>query len=196
MAPHRNKTKFVLSAVLLIGIAALAVVFYQFRRQGAQLTGSTVVSKLSEKTIMSLDHVRQTATRDGMVQWELTADSAELKSGGNTMVLHAPKVDFFLKDGSQVHLTAEKGVLNTKSNDMQVQGKVYVRNDRYTLTTEMLAYQHERNTLQSDQPVRISGEEIDLTAAAMTYDLNTDQAQFSGQVNGLVRGNLGENLFL
>jgi LPS export ABC transporter protein LptC len=193
MARHEKRLKIMLAAVLLIGIAALTAVFFQFRRQGVEQLGSEVISKLSEKTIMSLDRVRQTATKDGTVQWELAADSAELESGGQIMVLQSPRVDFFLKDGSKVHLTAQKGILNTTSNDMQVHGNVHVHNDRYTLSTEMLAYRHERNMLQSDDPVRISGEEIDLTAATMIYDLNTNQAQFTGQVDGLLKGSLSED---
>jgi LPS export ABC transporter protein LptC len=196
MARSNRGLRFALAATLLICMASVAVLFYQFRNRGAQKLGAAAVSKLSENTIMYLDRVRQTATKDGSVRWELAADSAELESGGKKMILNAPRVAFFLQNGSQVHLTADKGILHTSRNDIEVRGNVNVRSDRYQLSTQSLVYQHDRNRLESDQPVRISGDQIDLTALTMVYDLNTDQAKFKGQVDGVIKESPGESLSL
>jgi len=184
MASRTRQLKLILGAVMILALTAVAVVFVHFKRQGDP--AGVNMPPMAAKAIMSLARVHQTATKDGVVQWEMDAESAQLESESGRMVLQAPKVRFFLEDGTQVHLTAAQGVLNTRSNNMQVQGNVQVRNDRYTLITEALAYQHEDRLLRADAPVQIVGQALDLKAAAMTYDLKTNRAQFSGRVEGTV----------
>ena len=48
-------------------------------------------------------------------------------------------------------------------------------------------YTHDNRILYADSPVTITGDAMRLHAADMTYDLNTNQAQFSGRVKGTVR---------
>jgi LPS export ABC transporter protein LptC len=105
------------------------------------------------------------------------------------MVLQSPKVDFFLEDGSQVHLTARQGILYTRDNNMEVQGNVHLRSDRYTLVTEDLAYDNEHRVITTTKEVLIKGKAIQLHAAAMTYDLKVNQARFTGPVKGILHEN-------
>lgn len=184
MANRIRQLKMILASVMVLAIAAVAVVFLQFKDEDGHRGAALPTS--AARAIMSLARVHQTATKDGKVQWELDADSAELDSESGRMTLKAPRVRFFLEDGTQVRLTAAQGMLNTQSNNMQVRGNVQVQNDRYTLITEELAYQHKDRVLRADAPVQIRGEAVELQAASMTYDLKTDRAQFSGQVKGTV----------
>jgi len=174
----------VLTSVLVLVLAAISVLFFNFRRDTPRQT--LPAPRIGKETIMALARVYQTATRDGRIQWQLEAESAELEEMSGRMVLKSPKVDFFLEDGSKVRMTSEKGILYTNTNDMEACGHVQLSHDRYTMSTEMLAYRHERRILESDQPVRILGEAFDLRADTMVYDLNTDQARFNGQVQGEV----------
>lgn len=179
----RHKSlKFILVGFVAIPIAAVIVIFTQFHRKLEQT--KPPVSPVAEKTLMSLDKVRQTATKDGAVQWELDARTAELEAETGLMVLNGLSVRFFLEDGSQVFLTARRGVLDTQKRDIEVTGNVKVENDRYTLLTEMLSYRHETRTLLSDKPVRIVGRSIELRAATMTYELDANRASFEGNVDG------------
>jgi lipopolysaccharide export system protein LptC len=184
MASRNSRLKLILGTVMVFILAAVAVLYIHFKQQDE--TAGVTLPPMATKAIMSLARVHQTATKDGVVQWELNADSAELDSDTGRMVLRAPQVRFFLEDGTQVQLTAEQGELNTHSNNMQMRGNVQVRNDRYTLTTDALAYQHADRILRTDAPVQIVGQMVEIQAAAMTYDLKTDRAQFSGQVKGMI----------
>ncbi|NIW00262.1 LPS export ABC transporter periplasmic protein LptC, partial [Candidatus Saccharibacteria bacterium] len=74
------------------------------------------------------------------------------------------KVTFFLDDASEITLTADKGILNTDSNDIEVSGNVVVINREYKLLTEELNYAHDKRVLYSTAPVTISGPEAHLAA--------------------------------
>jgi LPS export ABC transporter protein LptC len=181
MADRKHRIKYILITVVLLICAALAAFFVQFRRQQGQ---PVPIPEIATKALMTLVGIHQTATREGQVQWELDAASAQLEADGNRMILAAPQVDFVMKDGTKVRLTAKQGILDTHSNDMTVSGEVRLRNDRYQLETEALAYQHESRILQSDAPVHIIGPAFDLRADRMTYNLEENRAQFDGRVEG------------
>ena len=100
------------------------------------------------------------------------------------MRLLSPEIDFFLKDGDRVHMTADKGVLNTKTNDIRARGNVRVHDSRYTLVTETLSYEHDTRVLHSKSPVQIKSATMSLKAKEVWYNLNTQQAPFSGNVQG------------
>lgn len=172
-------------AIAVTAVLALAVVAHLFVRHQAQTGDKTVdLPKMAAKAIMYLAGVRQTATKDGAVQWELQARTAELEAGSGEMTLQDPEVEFFMEDGNRVRVTARKGILNTKTNNIEVRGNVRVDDGRYILATETLSYDHETRILHSASPVRIKGKTLSFSAATMWYNLDTQQALFSGHVKG------------
>jgi len=187
MSKHGIKIK--LALILALGVSLGAVSWYFLHsRQGRNLA-QLPFPKSAAKAVMALSKVRQTATKDGILQWKLEAETAEMEAETGQMILQSPEINFFLKDGSQVHLTAQKGILHTRDNNMEVQGNVQLRSDRYTLVTEALAYDNERRVITSTEAVRIIGKAVQLHAASMTYDLTTNQAQFGGPVKGILHEN-------
>jgi LPS export ABC transporter protein LptC len=185
MVYRTKKIKWALTAALGLSIIAVVWIFCQFR-QGQSSLQIPLSPEQATKAIMALSRVHQTATKDGIVQWELDADTARLEADTGKMVLQSPQVDFFLDDGTRVHLTAQEGVLYTRNNNMEVRGNVQLHNDRYSLKTEVLAYEHDHRVMRTDAPVHITGQAIELKAATMHYDLKTNQALFSGPVEGLL----------
>lgn len=187
MARRRTKTKLALTLVLALPLVAVLLYFLHFR-QNLKLTPPPLPDSAAN-AVMALSKVRQTATKDGIVQWKLEADTAQMDADTGQMVLQSPEINFFLDDGSQVRLTAEKGILDTRDNNMEVQGNVRLHSDRYTLVTEALAYDNQRRVITTSRNVRIKGRTIQLNAATMTYDLKTNQARFGGPVKGVLHEN-------
>lgn len=178
--------KYALIAVATLAVTALIVVFIQSKKESSQ---SVQLSKTATKALMRLAKIHQTATREGKMEWELDAESAQLEPDTGKMLLNSPTIEFYMQDGQKVYLCAKLGVLDTRSNDMQVQGNVQLQNDRYTLSTEALAYDHDDRTLTSNTPIFIKSRAFDLRADTMTYNLNTNLAQFDGQVEGTLSEN-------
>jgi LPS export ABC transporter protein LptC len=184
----KRKAKVKLALTLMLGISLGAVFWYFFLFRQAPYPAAPLPESAA-KAVMALSNVRQTATKDGIVQWKLEAASAELEADTGRMILKSPQVDFFLEDGGRVHLTARKGILYTRDNNMEVQGNVHLRSDRYSLVTEALTYDNERHLIMTTREVRISGKTIQLHATAMTYDLKVNQARFAGPVKGILHEN-------
>ena len=183
MADRKHLIKYLLIGLLLIIAATVALRWFQSRRQQQGQPIVPTTEKASD-ALMTLMGIHQTSTKEGKVQWELDADSAQLETENGRMVLTGPRVDFTTQDGGKVRLTALKGLLDTRSNDMAASGKVRLRNDQYELETENLKYQHKARRLSSKTPVRIIGPALDLRADQMTYNLEENRAYFDGRVEG------------
>ncbi len=188
MAGRSQKIKWTIVAIVALSFIAVGWAFYQYRQTRGSLK-IPLPPATATQAIMALSRVHQTATKDGHAQWELDADAAELEAGSGKMVLKAPKVNFFLDDGTKISLTAREGILNTRTNDMEVHGKVRIHNNRYTLTTETLTYEHTHRVLQTESAVQITGAAMDLKAATMHYNLTTNQTEFDGRVEGILYEN-------
>ena len=187
MANRKRRIKTVLTGAMVVGIGVLAVVFLRLRSDQSE---SVPIPMPAVKALMTLAKVHQTATKDGKVQWELDAESAQLEATGGRMILTAPVVEFHMEDGTKANLTADKGILYTDSNDMEVTGNVRLQNDRYTLLADALIYEHKRRVLRSDTPIQIKSSAMALRADKMTYDLDRNLAKFIGKVEGSLNDGL------
>ncbi|MEJ2039499.1 MAG: LPS export ABC transporter periplasmic protein LptC [Desulfosarcinaceae bacterium] len=183
MIRSRKKTVAVLLGVIGLSLAGVGWLFVKGRVRPPEKVEIPVEAA---KALMKLVGVHQVATKNGAVQWELDARSAELEAKSGQMILDSPDVNFYLEDGGMVHVTAKKGILDTRSKDIEVKGNVEVHDNRYTLLTEALIYKHGARVMESPVPVKITGGTIDVSADAMTYDLEKNIARFDGHVVGHV----------
>lgn len=135
---------------------------------------------------LSIGKVHHTATRDGKKEWTLVADSAHYMESENRALFENLTVAFFMEDGSEVDLTAERGYLQTDSNDIRVEGNVRVNNGVYWLETESLDYSHALRRLYTDDHVKVSGEWFSLNADGVSVDMHTQQSEFQGNVKGVL----------
>jgi lipopolysaccharide export system protein LptC len=147
-----------------------------------------IVTAITSGANMSIDNVHQIATRDGVKEWSLDASSAELIESGKKALFKNVSVVFFLKDNSKVLMTAEKGILRTKSNDLTVKGNVIINNGEYTIKTEKLHYKHISRIVTINKAVKIFGKKLAFNADGMTFDMNTSKVVMEGNVKGTIRG--------
>lgn len=178
-----KKLKILLVLVIVSVFGGVVAVFIGDRQQGPDSPDLPVPS-VSDDANISIGKVHQTATRDGVKEWRLEAGSARYHNEKKQGVFKELAVTFFLEDGKEISLTADQGTLRTDSNDMTVSGHVVVKNGNYQLETERLYYEHQRRMLFSETPVRISGDAFEFMADTMSFDLNTKDARFEGNVKG------------
>lgn len=166
----------------------MIAVFSTYRNILDETAGLKSVIQSAAK--MSLGKLHHTATRDGVIEWNLDASSAKLLDGKNQLVLDDLSVVFYMKDGEKAYLTAEKGLLHTDSNDVEVDGNVVIKNNNYVLKTEKLNYEHTRRILFSNVSVEISSDSEKLTADSISFDLNTKKTMLEGNVKGIFSENI------
>lgn len=175
-----NKLSLILLSVILLAVGTIVVVFVGYRQ--VSNTPELLLSSIQEGAKLSLGKIRQTATRDGKKEWSLEADSANYMEAENKVQLKNLSVTYFLKDKREVYLEADRGILQTVTNDIEFSGNVVLRSDEYRMNTEHLDYAHEKRFIFCNQSIRIWGEGAELTAESATYDLNSDKVVLKGNV--------------
>lgn len=177
-----KKLKLFLLSVILITLGVILSIFVGQRR--AYDKENHIVSDVQSKANISIGKVHQTATRNGITEWNLDAASVEYIDKSNQAIFQDLSVTFYLKDKTKVYLTANQGILETDSNDIEVLGNVVVKNAFYSLKTENLHYKHNSRTIFSKVPVKISGNSLDFAADSMSLNLITNKTLLQGRVKG------------
>lgn len=169
-------------------LAAVAAVggFFAFHRYVLEKP-ETLLTELGDKAQLSLKKIHQTATRSGITEWSLDADSARYLDEDKQVILQNLSVEFFMDDDTRLLLTADQGTLQTGTNDIEVRKNVHVTKEDLELWTEALHYNHQKRILSSDTAVRILSNGSEVTANTFIYDLNTRQAVLNGDVRGIFR---------
>ena len=188
-SPYKTpkRIKLILLSIILITVGIIIVVYLGYRRISD--TPELILSTIQDGANMSIGRIQQTATRDGKREWTLEATSAHYIETQKQVILKDLAVTFFLDDNSEVYLTAQKGILNTDSNDIEVSGNVVIKKDNYRLTTEQLNYDHKRRIIFTKVPVTISGNSTNILADSAIFDLNTKKVRLEGNVEGTLSAN-------
>lgn len=175
-----KKIKLFLLAIIIITLGG--VIWISIGLRPDTKTAQEVLTSIPQDATMSIGKIHQTATRKGRKEWSLEASSAHYWAEASQLVLKEPSVTFFLKDNSEVTVTADQGILQTDSNDIEVSGNVVLRNNQYELITDHLNYAHDRRVLYSNAPVTVSGDTAELTADSISFDLDSKKLTLEGGV--------------
>ena len=179
-----KKLSLFLLIVILLSVGTVVSVFIGYRQ--VSNAPEMLLSSIKEGANLSLGKIRQTATRDGKKEWSLEADSANYMEAENKVDLKNLSVVYFLEDNREVYLKADQGILQTDTNDIEFSGNVVIRNEDYQLRTKRLSYEHERRLIFTKDPVQISGEDVQLSAKSLEYDLNLNKIILAGNVAAAV----------
>ncbi len=189
ISPHRKskKLKYVVLSIVLIAVGIVIVVYMGYRRLSE--APELILSTLQDGADMSIGRIHQTATRDGKREWSLEAASAHYMEDEKQVILRELSVTFYLDDGDEVYLTAQRGVLNTGSNDIEVSGNIIIKKDTYQMTTEKLNYENKRRLIFTHSPVLLTGEDARVSADSASVDLNTKTVILKGNVESTILEN-------
>lgn len=175
-----KKLSIFLLIIILSAVGMIVSVFIGYRQ--ISTAPELLLTSIKEGANLSLGKIRQTATRDGIKEWSLEADSANYMEAENKVDLKKLAVIYFLEDNREVYLEADQGILQTDTNDIEVSGNVVIRNDEYQMKTEHLNYDHGQRIIICDQSIRIWGQGGEIKAESAKYDLSADKIVLKGNV--------------
>ena len=180
----RRLIKRLLLAVVTLALIATVVIFVSYRQ--VTRNPEVLLSQIKKEADMHLSKIRQTATKNGIREWRMEAESASLVNEKKTMRLINPNVEVFMTDGDNVHLTADEGVIYTDSNRLSVSGNVVAQTRLYRFRTESVVYDPETRELRSDTPITVSSQSVTLKANTMAMKLSSHITRFEGGVEGTI----------
>ncbi len=175
--------KIVLLFVGIIIFIVIVGIFIGHRQVSNKNGDETEIPDDSNDASLSMKRVRQTASRNGVAEWRLDAESAQYFKNPGRAVFTNPSIVFFRKNGPEAKLSARHGVLDTSSNNIEAKGAVTVSTEKYTLKTEKLGYNHKKKIITSMGPAKVFKDESLIEADKIKIDLKIDRTLFEGNVN-------------
>lgn len=177
-----KRLKVLLISIIFVILGIIIAVFAGYRHVLDK--PETLISLVQDEANIAMHRIRQTATRDGLREWSLEAESGRFVESRQEAILENLSVTFFMENDNEIYLTADQGILRTDTNNIEVRGNVIVRNQSLRLETEKLRYDHGKRAFSSDLPVKIIDNSFKLMADSLVFDLNTNKALLEGNVKG------------
>jgi LPS export ABC transporter protein LptC/lipopolysaccharide transport protein LptA len=176
--------KRILPVLGIVGLGIAAAVYFGARHLAT--VPEQIAAPAPNAGGMLIDGVHQSAARDGRTEWILDARSATYFPDGKMFQLSEPSVTFFRADGQKFFLTARRGTVLTDSHDMDASADVVIWNDTHRLETESIRYRYAERLIESQSPVKVTTHTGELTADALSANLQTNRMAFSGHVQGFL----------
>ena len=160
----------------LIVLGMLGTVFALFAGAKLHSVNSLLPAVIAQATCdvakISLNNFDYCDVREGNTRWMLRATGAQYFDDRQETVLSQVSAEFYLKDGGTIELKGDEGILHNDSNNMEVSGNVRVRYDsNYTLVTERLLYDREKELIHTAAEVFLKGQGITLKGEGMRLEI-------------------------
>ncbi len=166
----KRKIRIALAGFVFLSLAGIFFLVYENQANKAAPAVSESVEP-SENTVTA-DKVQYSGTRDGRLEWELTADGATQFEGGDSIALTGVRLIFYSMDGATHSLSGREGTYNGGLGIIEVTGDVVaLLSGGYRLETEVLHYSTKSKKVYSDRPVKISSESFYVTGKGIEIDV-------------------------
>jgi len=179
-----GKKNLILPLAVLLGLILVGVGAYYYINHLLTTPIKLENIELDDKAALKLNALEQISKKNGITEWKLKASSATLLKDPKKAVLEDVDIIFYTKQNVQVHLTATRGELDTKTHDMILSENVTIRYQQYTLTSETLHYAKKPHIIRSDSRVTFDDVNSMIKADGMEIRLNQDLIILKGHVEG------------
>ncbi|MBF0302223.1 MAG: LPS export ABC transporter periplasmic protein LptC [Desulfamplus sp.] len=176
--------KISLFIVLFCMIAGLAGLYFSARFTPLKKIAKEI--KVDSDASLVLNSMHHTSIRNGVKEWTLKAASAKVLKNDSKAIIMDIAVEFFLKNGEQIDVTAHKGYINTKENNMELSDNVVVKYGESVMTTDQLHYDKKSHIIYSDEPVTVIKNTSVIKSDTMKLDLNKNTLELKGNVYAIL----------
>lgn len=170
--------------VLVLALAISVLLFINWRK--VALYGKPLkIPRI--KADLEVGNLFLTEEKEGTIIWELEAKIAQCFKKGNRTLLEDLRVTLYNQDGRVLTLRGDRGRINEKTRDMEVEGGVVVTcSDGLCLKTNSLQYNHSRREITTEAPVRIDGGGVRISGVGLLMELASERISILREVETFI----------
>jgi LPS export ABC transporter protein LptC len=159
--------------LLLAMVGSLIAIFVGLKVRSAGESLPAIEAELTSKDgNLTLKNFEYRDVKRGQARWTVWADTATYFEDKKETVLDQVKAIFFLKNGGQVELLGDRGVLHTDTNNMEISGNVDVSFGKgYTLTTNRLLYDRHQELIHTNAELVLKGQGLTTKGQGMRLEI-------------------------
>jgi lipopolysaccharide export system protein LptC len=173
--------------LLLALVLAFVLIIYITMRIQPNISFNAMKQSLPSGVDVALQEVDYTHLQQGLPRWRLIAQQVARDSQSKTLTVSNPSLTFFDDLGNQNgSLSADRGLVDENFQSVKLSANVVLNSiTGYTLYTERLIFDNEKNLASTDEYVRIESSGMSLEGQGLIYDLQMKQLQIKDQVNAV-----------
>lgn len=168
-------------AVAAAALVAFGVIFLKPGGQPGFLEPPPPGEDFMDVVMQGISH---SAIKDGVLQWSLTAGGASFSIEQEKAFLTDVAATFFATDGQEIFASAQKGIINTKSQGVFLEDDVILHDKDYALKSQQMDYDNDARLIVAPAPVDISGPRLHITGQSLVYDMDRSIVTVTGNVKG------------
>ena len=178
--------------MLLAGVltALGGIAYLVSSTMSARLDPVRLGAELLPQVAQRIQNFRRVKVKDGRTVWEITADDAQYFEDDNQIIVHEPRLTFFLKDDRPCRVTGSEGKLSLDGRDIEsvtLGGGVSVELDELVLETDEATYDRERDLITSPGAVTVRSRSLEVRGKGMEISVGPQQLRLLGEVHTTVR---------
>ncbi|MEJ2520594.1 MAG: LPS export ABC transporter periplasmic protein LptC [Desulfuromonadales bacterium] len=169
--------------VLALILAAVLTIVIVLRYQPASQL-ETIVKALPKGVDIALQDIDYTHMEQGQARWRLIARQVEHQAATKTLVVSAPRLNFFDEKGDiSGSLQAGGGLVTDDYRKVILHDEVVLNNaPDYTVHAARLVYDQDQQTITTEGFVRLEAGGMHLEGQGMTLFIQDQRLIFDGQV--------------
>jgi LPS export ABC transporter protein LptC len=181
--------------ICLAMVGTVLALFAGFKLRSAERLLPAVVAKAAKSTSddanIILNNFDYFDVKEGNARWRLRAATARYFEDRKETVLSQVNAVFYLKDGGKIELQGDDAVFHNDSNNMEINGNVRVRyEDDYSLLTDRLLYEHEKELIHTPEAVLVEGEGISLKGQGMRLEIAKRRLTILSHIETTLQGTM------
>ncbi|MDA1001102.1 MAG: LPS export ABC transporter periplasmic protein LptC [bacterium] len=181
--------KFLKRATLTAMLLLIAVVsFYLFRSPLPQIEFGEI-KVLGTDADLQINRVHVVQNEKGAKEWELWADQAKVYQKQDITQMRNLHILFYPKDGKKMNVYAERGVMENRTRNIQLEGNVRIlTDDGYIVETESLRFNSEKKYVETKDPVVLRNSTFRLTGTGLFGRTDMGQFTLERNVRAIIQG--------
>lgn len=170
----------ILTFIIFVTIALL------YRNAERMVRKKTTGQSMKPGAELSFKSPRFVETRGTEKILEVQALEAHYFKESSMAELKEPIVVIYGKDERRAYVRGEKGLIDTETNDVELDGNASVDlSDEFHISAGHLKYFKETMTIATEDKVRISGQGFQIDGKGMKVRLDTEKIYLYGSVNAV-----------
>jgi len=175
--------KMTQGVILLVALGLSAVLLFGVWKGKTQKDHRIVPVSDASEAEMRLSDMEYTEMQDGKRLWTLKASEAKYFQDQQRTLLTAVHLTLFLEGGDEIRLESREGVLYAGTKNIELWNSVHAVLPRsYELITDRAFYEHERQAVYSETPIRLTGPDVELEGVSWEYRIPQNRAVVSNGV--------------
>lgn len=180
-----KKSTYVIIACVAIFLAGC---LYYFLKDEPLVSKEPAEIATSEPSTMSYVGNSIVEEKDGKRLWELSAETIEVDTNTKNMKLKNMKGIFYQTNGGKIDITAPEAVMDSKTKDIVMAGKVQaVATDNTSFTAQEIRWSSQEQRFYGTGDILLTKDDTVMTGDRIEGDKNLGKIKLSGHAN-IVKG--------